>query len=224
MDDKTEHISINLPDQKNYEYSYGLAFKMAGDKLSGIKDIEGQCRNSGSACQITENQQTIDLKYLNRMYRISLPEIVVSLHNSTESIELRDKVLILHYVTQARGTPLSNNLITYQELKEGSTYYPSFFKRAIKPLLDCFGEAPERLLEASTVLGGQQSSFGDISVTIAAFVRVPITLVIWKGDEEFPPNANILFDSTILDYLSVEDINILCQTIVWCLTKSVQAK
>ncbi len=65
-------------------------------------------------------------------------------------------------------------------------------------------------------------NYGDIAVTIPAFSRVPITLVLWRGDDEFPPNANILFDSTILDYLSAEDVNVLCQTIAWQLVKSFQ--
>jgi hypothetical protein len=222
LNNKTNYTNISLPDQKNYEYSYGLAFKLASDKLSNVKDIESQCQKSGSVCQISENRQTIDLQYLNRPFRVCLPDITVSMVDSDEKVELRDKILILHYITRAKGTPLSNKLITYQELQEGSTYYPSFFKRAIKPLIDCFGQLPERLLAVSETIGGYKANYGDIAVCIPAFNRTPITLVLWKGDEEFPPNASILFDSTILDYLSVEDVNILCQTIVWGLARSVQ--
>jgi hypothetical protein len=31
-----------------------------------------------------------------------------------------------------------------------------------------------------------------------------------------------LFDSTVLDYLPVEDVIVLCQTIVWRLVKSIR--
>ena len=115
---------------------------------------------------------------------------------------------------------LSGQLIAYQELKEGATYLPSFFKRAVKPIIDYFGQTPERLLDAAAEIGGYKTSLGDFAVTIPAFKRVPITLVVWRGDDEFPPNANILFDSTILDYLPVEDVNVLCQTISWRLVKN----
>jgi hypothetical protein len=71
-------------------------------------------------------------------------------------------------------------------------------------------------------LGGIQAGYGDVAVTIPAFNRVPITLVFWKGDEEFPSNGHILFDSTVLDYLSAEDINVLCQSITWYLVKAGQ--
>lgn len=61
---------------------------------------------------------------------------------------------------------------------------------------------------------------GDASVLIWAFPRVPIGLVLWKGDEEFPPAGNILFDSSIPAYLPVEDIVVLTETVVWKLIKA----
>ncbi len=214
-----EPISIQLPDQKNYEVSYGLAYKLASEKLSSLKDLEAQCWNSDSICRIENSSRLIILKYLNRSYQVTLPDITISLQNSDEQAELKDKILILHYITQAKGTPLSNQLIAYQEFEEGATYYPSFMKRSIRPLIEYFGSNPEKLLETAAELGGYKANYGDLAVTVPAFSRVPITLVLWKGDEEFPPNANILFDSTILDYLPVEDINVLCQTIAWQLVK-----
>ncbi|GAI34732.1 unnamed protein product, partial [marine sediment metagenome] len=48
------------------------------------------------------------------------------------------------------------------------------------------------------------------------------TLVLWRGDEEFPPSGSIMFDATISDYLSAEDITVLCQTIAWKLVKSLK--
>ncbi len=210
---------VSLPEQKNYEIAYGLAYKLAGEKLSRQADLEEQCRKSGSNCEAVDTGYKITLTYLGRRYQVILPEIRITLENDNSEVELRDKILILHYLTQAKGTPLSRKIITYQELQEGAVYFPSFFKRAIKPLIDNFGQAPNLLLKVSSKLGGYRVDYGDMAVTIPAFDRVPITLVIWKGDEEFPPNGNILFDSTILDYLSAEDINVLCQTIVWQLIK-----
>ena len=58
-----------------------------------------------------------------------------------------------------------------------------------------------------------------MAVTINAFKRVPITFVLWRGDEEFPPDGSILFDATVSDYLSIEDINVLCERITWKLVR-----
>jgi hypothetical protein len=42
--------------------------------------------------------------------------------------------------------------------------------------------------------------------------------VLWRGDDEFPPNATILFDSSVTDYLSTEDLAVLCERIAQKLT------
>jgi Domain of unknown function (DUF3786) len=216
---KLDNLAIILPEQKNYEVSYGLAIKLAAERLNDLSDLAEPCRRSGSTCDMPDKSQLISLTYLNRTYQIHLPDVAFSLTDSVEPVEIRDKILILNYFLRAKGTPLSHRLIAYQELQEGSTYYPTFVKRAVKPLIDFFGNTPEKLLDVSAKLGGFPANYGDVAVTIPAFARVPVTLVLWAGDDEFPPNANILFDSTILDYLSAEDINVLCQTISWKLVK-----
>jgi hypothetical protein len=222
MNGNDEHLSISLPDQKNYEIAYGLAFKLAAEKLSNLVNLEEQCRKSESFCRYEDASHDITLKYLNQSYIVSLPEINIKKQGSEEPVELRDKILILHYLTQAKGTPLSNKIISYQELKEGASYYPTFIKRAVKPLINYFGSDPDKLFDVSSEMGGTKADYGDASVTISAFSRVPIILGVWRGADDFPPNANILFDSTILDYLSAEDVNVLCQTIAWKLVANLK--
>jgi len=202
------------------EYGYELAYKLACERLANIDDIEQQCLKSGAQYQIIDSKITITTEYLNQSYLISLPDIDITLTDSHESIPLRDKILILHYSSQAKGTPLTNKVISYKELPEGTNYFPTFSKRAIKTIVDHFSKEPEGLVDIATKVGGYKVDYGDVAVTINAFPRVPITFVLWKGDEEFPPAGNILFDSTIPDYLSTEDITVLCEAIAWKLVKS----
>lgn len=213
-----------LPGQKNHEYGYELAYKLAREQLVKIDDIEQQCLRSGARYQVVDSRQVIIIEYLNQSYQITLPDIDISLKNSEEKVPLRDKILILHYLTLAKGTPVTNKIIAYKELPQGANYFPTFHKRAIKPLLDYFSKEPHRLVEVAGKLGGYKADYGDVSVTINAFSQVPITLVLWRGNDEFPPEGNILFDSTIPNYLSTEDINVLCEAIAWRLVKLLKAE
>ena len=151
--------------------------------------------------------------------QICLPDGTIHQQGSRRPVPLRDKLLILHYFLRARGSPLSHKLITYKELASGISYYPTFYKRAVKPVVDCFGDRPEALTKAAARLGGRQVDYGDTAVTIDAFSRVPLTWVLWQGDNELPAEGSILFDSTIADYLPTEDIAVLCQTIAWKLVR-----
>lgn len=212
---------MTLSIRKNDEYGYELAYRLAREQLTRIEDIEQQCRKCGA--RYIDEQKVIKLEYLNQSYLITLPDAEISLAGKEEEVPLRDKILILHYLIQARGTSLSNKLITFKELPEGSTYFPTFYQRAIRPIVNHFGSEPHRLLNMARLLGGHEADYGDVAVTINAFGRVPITLVLWQGDDEFAPEGNVLFDSTISDYLPTEDITVLCETIVWRLVKLLKA-
>jgi len=208
-----------MSNQNSHQYGYELAYKLASEQLAKIDDIKQQCLKSGARYETINAKQVIILEYLNRSYQVTLSDIEVSLKDSEEAVPLKDKILILHYLTQAKGTPVSSRMIAYKELPEGANYFPTFYKRALKPLVDHFGQEPHRLVDAAENLGGQKADYGDVAVTINAFSHVPITLVLWRGDEEFSPESNILFDSTISDYLSTEDINVLCEIIAWRLVR-----
>ena len=54
---------------------------------------------------------------------------------------------------------------------------------------------------------------------INAFKHVPVTIALWQGDAEFAPEGNVMFDSTISDYLTNDDIHTLCENIAWKLVR-----
>lgn len=210
---------LPLPSQRNYEYGYDLAYKLVCEQLAKINDIKQQCHRSGAQYLETNSQKAIILQYLNRAYKIILPKVSISLVDSQEEVPLRNKVLILHYFTQAKGTLIANKMISFKELPEGVNYFPSFAKRTIKPLLGHFGQEPHRLVDAAIKLGGHKVEYGNVAVTIDAFSYVPVTLILWRGDDEFAPSGSIILDTTISDYLSTEDITVLCEIIAWKLIK-----
>jgi hypothetical protein len=208
---------LSVPEPGVRELAHQMAYKIARERLADLKDIELQCRHSGARC--LPDKKTIILDHLNRSYQISVTGGEVTLVGSDEAVPVRDKILILHYFLRARGTLLSGQSITYKELQEGINYYPTFFKRAIEPIVNNFKDTPEKLLEIAAALGGKPADYGDIAVTIPGFPCVPLTIVLWRGDKEFPLDGNILFDSTIGDYLPTEDVTIICEMIAWKLVR-----
>jgi len=199
-----------------WESGFELSYKLAREQLAKISDVREQCRKS-SARYVGPNE--IVINYLNQPYHIMIPDGKILLEDIGVEATLRDKILILHYFTGAKGTPATGKLIAYKQLPGGVSYFPAFSQRAIVPLVKNFGRSPELLRKVAAKLGGCDVNYGDVSVSVNAFDRVPITLVLWRGDEELAPNGNILFDANISDYLSTEDVTVLCETIIWKLVK-----
>jgi hypothetical protein len=89
-------------------------------------------------------------------------------------------------------------------------------KRARDPLVKSFCNNPELMVKiARKAFDADSCDFGDHSVVIKALPLVPVALVLWKGDEEFPPAGNILFDRNITRIFVAEDIAWLAGMVVY---------
>lgn len=208
---------LKIPEQNVRDYAHELALTLARKQLAAIGDIQEQCRKSGATYIGQKKSAAVD--FLTQSYLISIPGGKVSLKNSRDEVPVKDKILILDYFTHASGAPLTGKPITYKELHDGLNYFSVFHKRAIQPIVDFFGAKPEELPQIAAALGGQPADYGDVAVTIPVFPRVPLTLALWRGDAEFGPEGSILFDSTVSDYLTNDDIHALCEGIAWKLVR-----
>lgn len=157
-----------------FEEGFELAYELGCKKLAGM-DLEEICRKSGA--QYVDRNRII-LHYLNRPYWITLPDVDISLKEKDEKVPIKDRILILHYLTRATGAPFTNKLITYGQIEGGKFYCPVFVRRNLDPILNCFGDKPEVLIEVSKKLGGERSHYGDVSICINVFPMVRIFIII----------------------------------------------
>jgi hypothetical protein len=106
----------------------------------------------------------------------------------------------------ADGNAVEENrqLVSFAQLPGGSAYHNAFNRRAVQPIERVFGSAPETLYKAAELLDTKKLDYGDYSVKIYALPLVPVHVVLWSADSEFPTSANILFDSSVSNYLSTE--------------------
>jgi hypothetical protein len=185
---------------------YKAAIALAAAELNQInpKRLENRTK-----CQyfLEDDKEGLLVPYFGQMRRVSWPEITVTPAEGEAQIPLTEQILILHYLQRATGEPLSGHSIDFREVPDGGGFYWSaFVSRAKKPLLETFGQDLELYLKVAQSLGGEPQDLGDAAARFTAFPLVPVTHVLWGGDEEFPPEANILFDMTISQHLSTEDI------------------
>lgn len=197
------------------EEAFGLALRMASEKLMGlgVKDV---CEKTGA--QIV-NDQTVMIRYLNQPFFVDLKTGRIVDEKNEDSLPLRDKIIILHYLASAKGSPFTQKLITYAQIEGGRFYFPVFYKRTVEPIVKFFSENTEMLIEASKKLGAEKERYGDVSVSILPLPRVKMYMILWRGDGEVPSSGNILFDKNITDYLCAEDIAVLTEIVVWTLIK-----
>ena len=183
---------------------YVNAFKIAAAEIAA-KDPRDISRKAG--VDYDEGRKCFAFEFIGRPIEVTFPDCLISPVQGGDEVPLTEQVLILHYLNQADGTPEQDEPITYREVPSGEFYFPAFFKRAEAPLLKTFGLKPELLpLAAPELKGSPLEGHGDTAAVFRPLPMVPVTLVIWAGDDEFEPTAKILFDRSIPHYLTTEDI------------------
>ncbi|KPA19631.1 hypothetical protein MHK_000124 [Candidatus Magnetomorum sp. HK-1] len=150
------------------------------------------------------DEQKLHVPFLNRIYTIQYPDFQFYSEDDYE-IPLQEQVLLLHYLG---GRPQSefNRWVSYREIPGASFYFSAFVKRAIDPLKKVFGEQLKILKHAAQQLNAHFIDYGDLGLEFQILPNITIRIIMWKGDDEFPPEANILFPDNIYEILSPEDI------------------
>jgi len=185
------------------DYKAAIALAVAELKNLNPKRLENR---TGAQHFVEEAQEGLIVPYFGQARRITWPEVGVTPGNGQGEISLPEQILILHYLLNASGEPLTGRTIDFRQVPEGGFYWSAFVSRAKKPLLETFGHDLDLYVKVAAGLGGEPQPLGDAAARFMAFPRVPITHVLWRGDEEFASEATILFDETIPRYLPTEDI------------------
>jgi hypothetical protein len=122
-------------------------------------------------------------------------------------------ILILHYYIQKlkKLPELTGEWISFKELESGESYYPAFRKRAIEPVIRKYGTNPAGLWSMADKGIARKLEQADAAVVVDAFEGVPVAVELWKADDEFAAEANMLFDRSIAMIFCTEDVAVLGQ-------------
>lgn len=165
----------------------------------------------------------VHVPYFDETIRLAIPAFSFSSSRGA-NVTLVTKIIILHYINNASGVPLSGEKVAYGDIPACMHYDPVFEKRVLKPLVSAFGYDRHAFLEAGRELGAKEEQFGDASLTLFAFPKIPVTFILWEGDGEFPPSAKALFDPSITGYLPLEDIVVISKLAAGRILKTAMRK
>lgn len=149
------------------------------------------------------------LRYCNSLYTIAAKTGEIRSTPGAGELTHEEHILLLQYLVEASGIPPRGRWCSFLELPGGPHHYALFQKEAIFPLAEAFGEKPGALREAARPLGGQDSDLGEVGVVIPVFPKLWLAFMVWGGDDEFPPRANLLFDTAASTHLSTASLYVL---------------
>lgn len=200
-----------LPKQDNYEQALKIGLEIFDRKDPGRTAEKAGAEMVG---------RSVVLPHLDRHIVLDVDTHRFTIKETTEEAPIWLSILAIHYLNSADGRQPTSRLKHFREFKDGHFYEPAFNRRTKAVLISVFGEDPSPMLEAARRLNGKTVQTGDAAVELPYFPCLPITCIVWKGDEEFPPEANVLFDETADLFFSAEDMAVAGQMAVLELLKA----
>ena len=123
-------------------------------------------------------------------------------------------ILVIRYLIEGSRAAPGGTWLPYRELPWGEVYDRNFQGRCVKRLAFGFGSKLEAFAKACEVLGGVRQQKGDVSYDLEFVPGVTVRLILWTGDDEFPPQSQWLFsDNTPLAF-SAEDVAVIGDTVI----------
>lgn len=160
--------------------------------------LDGEETSKRSKCQYLLSPQRYVITLLGSDYVVDLSQKQISpvQESCTSGAGFLEQLCILAYLIGARDLPLSGRLVKAESFPGGAFFFRGPHVLPTENLKEVFGSKPELLYDASRALSGKKCDFGDAAVEMLMVPRIPVTFVIWAGDEEFESRASILFDQS----------------------------
>ncbi len=184
------------------ELNYGknnieeVPFEQYMEKYRAMDPAEAGRR---SGIPYDSEKQCFTMRMMQRTYLISWPEFEVCVADpeNTDYAPLRDetdaKIFAIRFLLngiESRGT---DKFLTFREVPGAELYFTPFDGRCLKRLAFGFGFKLAALTEIFERLDAKKLSYGDVSCEIEFINNYYVRFILWAGDDEFPPSAQILF-------------------------------
>ena len=192
---------------------YTGAFMASREKLAALAP-EIIARNTG--CPYDKSRDCFEIESFDRTFEVSYQNGAVYFKNSELVPERSWRLILLNYFSKAKNLPLSGRWISYKDQPGGSVFYPHIRSHIIEPMGKCYDSwEDEKLVAALKDLGFTlESGQGDLCAKAWFAPRIPLRVIFWRGDEDFPGAFQILFDSTVSDQMHIEDSASLCNLVM----------
>jgi hypothetical protein len=116
------------------------------------------------------------------------------------------RLSVLWYMTSAKDIPATERLIRPLDVKGGQRFFSGTHLLPLDRIEERFGRDKCAFIERGLKFGAEIAKYGDAALRLYPLPRVPVTVILWLHDDEYPSRTTLFFDSTVDFQLSLSDI------------------
>ena len=115
------------------------------------------------------------------------------------------QTFLLRYLLEAKEIAWNGEWKTFREMPWGELYIKPYTGRVLTRAAFTFGMKVEKFRAACEKLGAEALPHGDAGFEFDFIGGYKMRILVWAADEEFPPNAQILYSENFATGFAAED-------------------
>lgn len=172
--------------------------KKAWERLLRLEPAD-VCKKAG----VIYDRETVSYILKSFGFDFSVSPLKREIKNLSEKGEIFTKRLayffnlsVLSYLVNAKDIPLSGRPIKPESIRGGEFFFQGSHLLPLDKVAEKYRNDREGFITRGREFNGRILDYGDASFEFLPMPRIPVTLILWLSDEEFPARTDILFDST----------------------------
>ena len=142
---------------------------------------------------------------LGREFAISHPEYAIRTLDGGKLPPLPTQTFLLRYLLESRDVAWQGEWKTFREMPWGEMYIQPYTGRVLTRAAYTFGFRLAAFRAAAEKMGALPVKHGDAGFEFNLIGNFKMRFLVWEGDDEFPPSAQVLYSDNFAQGFAAED-------------------
>ena len=142
---------------------------------------------------------------LGKDYAISHPDYALRALDGSALPPLPVQTFLLRYLLENKAANWVGEWKTFREMPWGEMYIKPYTGRVLTRAAFTFGTRLAAFKAAAEKMGAEPVKHGDAGYEFNLVGNFKMRILVWEGDDEFPPNAQVLYSDNFATGFAAED-------------------
>ena len=171
------------------------------EKFRSLNPADVTARLAGVAWDGAEF--TVEL--LGRKFALSHPQYAIRALDNGSVPPLPAQTFLLRYLLESKDVAWNGAWKTFREMPWGEMYIKPYTGRVLTRAAFTFGTRVAAFRAAAEKMGAKALPHGDAGYEFVLIGGYRMQILVWEGDDEFPPNAQIIYSDNFAEGFAAED-------------------
>ena len=142
---------------------------------------------------------------IGREFALAHPGYAIRALDGGKLPPLPTQTFLLRYLLECRDVAWSGGWKTFREMPWGEMYIKPYTGRVLTRAAFTFGTRVAAFRAAAEKMGATPVRHGDAGYEFPLVGGYKMQILVWEGDDEFPPSAQVLYSDNFADGFAAED-------------------